>query len=316
MSFHRRKKKDIVTIDANSQKINKNEQQKENEISNVETKKILSRESQEAEIVKELNGAFSKFKCDNNNRNSALSPQNNLHTSDNNSLSNTLINDVNSSANNSIFDKDQHSHTSQLDHHTGNGQVSIPDSSRAKRKFVILAKILRPWKWKRKKQKEFKRNGEFLYFSTNFFSFLFKFVMLFLLDSKNEANIVNGQDGNEVTPDDEEPKTESCENAQTQPAYMKGAIATPLIMALSKNPEHTQQLKTLLNKRQSSLESSDSGSNAPLTNSQNDDANEQGSFRTKKGLPLPPPPPISFSLTLFFHSDCDNQKGREWIHNL
>lgn len=85
-------------------------------------------------------------------------------------------------------------------------------------------------------------------------------------------------------------------NSSSQPApmaYLKGAVATPLV-ALSKNPEHTQQLKLLLNKRQSSIEQNsydNSSTNQPVNavNSGLPDSsanNKCDNFKVDKGSSL------------------------------
>lgn len=117
-----------------------------------------------------------------------------------------------------------------------------------------LTRLFKPWKWKRKKKSKKPAKGS----------------------ASEDANSLAPQsDGNQPsqsTADGNSTTTTTMtatNSAQPAPgmAYLKGAVATPFV-TLSKNPEHTQQLMSILNKRQSSLEQNDSGSSTSNNSSQ------------------------------------------------
>lgn len=85
--------------------------------------------------------------------------------------------------------------------------------------------------------------------------------------------------------------------AGTNLSYLKGAVATPLV-ALSKNPEHTQQLLSILSRRQSSEIAStertfnnssnsnpnESGLSLTINNNSNEFNSKQENFKVDKGI--------------------------------
>ena len=85
--------------------------------------------------------------------------------------------------------------------------------------------------------------------------------------------------------------------AGTNLSYLKGAVATPLV-ALSKNPEHTQQLLSILSRRQSSeiastertfnnsSNSNPNESGLTINNNSNEFTSKQENFKVDKGILL------------------------------
>lgn len=137
-----------------------------------------------------------------------------------------------------------------------------------------LTRLFKPWKWKRKKKSKKPAKGKFCLSLPWSFQWLTK--CTFQGSASEDANSLAPQsDGNQPsqsTADGNSTTTTTMtatNSAQPAPgmAYLKGAVATPFV-TLSKNPEHTQQLMSILNKRQSSLEQNDSGSSTSNNSSQ------------------------------------------------
>ncbi|KAH7641765.1 uncharacterized protein LOC124493050 [Dermatophagoides farinae] len=120
------------------------------------------------------------------------------------------------------------------DHHSDVRHVSITTAtttttnaklSSAKRKLLILTRLFRPWRWKRK---------------------------------SNKGTSADSVATNEETNKSIDEIHADCQSNQSSQvmlmplnsmSYLKGAVATPLA-ALAKNPEHNQQLMSIINRRQ------------------------------------------------------------------
>lgn len=169
------------------------------------------------------------------------------HPSDSNGVAKTCDNNNKDNSHENGQDKVQRD--SELDHHhdlkSHSNNSSDPSqaiatskmstsSSTAKRKFIVLTRLFKPWKWKRKKKSE-----------------------------KGVKDETSGA-SSAVEATTQPSVDHQVDNGSAQPAtmtYLKGAVATPLV-GLSRNPEHTQQLKSILNKRQASIEQNSSDSSS------------------------------------------------------
>ncbi|KAH9414063.1 hypothetical protein DERP_012542 [Dermatophagoides pteronyssinus] len=133
---------------------------------------------------------------------------------------------------------------------TANTPSTNAKLSSAKRKLLILTRLFRPWRWKRKPNKAAS------------------------VATNDETNKSIG----EIRAD-----CQSNQSSQmmliplTSMSYLKGAVATPLA-ALAKNPEHNQQLMSIINRRQqqqaiANEKSSDSTDSSKIYNSNNNSPN-------------------------------------------
>lgn len=139
------------------------------------------------------------------------------------------------------------------DHHSDVRHVSITTAtttttnaklSSAKRKLLILTRLFRPWRWKRKSNK-----GKWL---NNGLSYsLFK--NRILIGTSADSVATNEETNKSIDEIHADCQSNQSSQVMLMPlnsmSYLKGAVATPLA-ALAKNPEHNQQLMSIINRRQ------------------------------------------------------------------
>ncbi|KAI7690072.1 Phosphatase and actin regulator 2 [Sarcoptes scabiei] len=247
MSFHKRKKQQRVGLtlsstpnDNDTPSILSNPIDSSNKTNSVVNYNPELKESQNNfTMTSNINGDVMRPSCDNNNTKELFSNTLNRQLAE--SLKNGSINDPDSKIKSMTDFADS----------LNNGTTASTNTklTSAKRKLLILSRLFKPWRWKRKNRTSEKSVLDEA--KINEKSAASDFDCSSSSPLKN--NQILGGGGGSIS-------------SAGPISYLKGAVATPLV-ALTQNTEHTQQLMSILNRRQQQLKDSVNTPSDESTNS-------------------------------------------------